>query len=115
MIQGGGFTSDGNQESASNIPWENTGLVNRKYTISMARSGDPDSQADSGSGSSQFFINTVDNANLDSYSYPYVVFGKVVDGFNVVETIEALSTGTYYGMSDWPDNPPVINNVVIEN
>jgi peptidyl-prolyl cis-trans isomerase A (cyclophilin A) len=80
----------------------------------MARSGDPDSQSDSGTGSSQFFINHVDNPSLDSYSYPYVVFAKVIEGFNVVDSIASLPTGTHNGMSDWPDDPPVITSVVIQ-
>jgi cyclophilin family peptidyl-prolyl cis-trans isomerase len=76
----------------------------------MARSGDPNSEADSGTGSSQFFINLADNTNLDSYAYPYVVFGRVVEGFNVVNAIAALPTDD----NDWPYDPPVITSVVIE-
>jgi len=114
VIQGGGFTPEGQKRDASSIPYEYTGYKNKRYTIAMARSGDPNSQSDSGSASSQFFINLNNNSNLDDLAYPYVVFGKVVDGFNVVDTIGALSTGTYYLMSDWPDNPPVIHSVTIQ-
>ncbi len=110
VIQGGGFTSDETKKTADSIPWENTGLLNSKYTISMARSGDPNSEADSGTGSSQFFINLADNANLDSYAYPYVVFGRVIEGFSVVDTIAALPTDN----NDWPYEPPVITSVVIQ-
>jgi cyclophilin family peptidyl-prolyl cis-trans isomerase len=113
VIQGGGYTSDGSHKSADTIPWENTGLSNSADTIAMARSGDPDSEADSDTASSQFFINTVDNPGLDSYTYRFVVFGRVVEGFNVVDSIEALPTSTNNGMEDWPDDPPVITSVVI--
>lgn len=113
MIQGGGFNSDGTKKDAAQIPWENTGLQNKIYTISMARSGNPDSQSDSGTATSQFFINTVDNPNLDSYTYPYVVFGRVIEGFHELNAIEGLPTGTYNGMDDWPDDPPVITSIVI--
>ncbi|UCE39691.1 MAG: peptidylprolyl isomerase [Thermoplasmata archaeon] len=111
VIQGGGFTSDETKKTADSIPWENTGLLNSRYTISMARSGDPNSEADSGTGSSQFFINLADNTNLDSYAYPYVVFGRVIEGFSVVDDIAALPTDS----NDWPDDPPVITTVVIED
>jgi len=122
IIQGGGFTSDGNQKNAGQIPWENTGLLNSRYSISMARSGEANSESDSGTATSQFFINMVDNSHLDKRTssndngveYPYVVFGRVIEGFNVVEAIEALSTGTYNGMNDWPDDPPIITRIVIE-
>ncbi len=115
VVQGGGFTTDGNQKNSSLISWENSGHKNLRYSIAMARSGDPNSESDSGTATSQFFINLVDNPNLDSYSYPYVVFGRVIDGFSVVDAIGALPTGTNNGMSDWPDNPPVINSIVIED
>lgn len=111
VIQGGGFTSDGNHKNAENIPWENTGLQNSRYTIAMARSGDPNSESDSGTATSQFFINTVDNPSLDGYTYPFVVFGRVIEGFSVVDAIEALPTDS----NDWPDDPPVITSIVIED
>jgi peptidyl-prolyl cis-trans isomerase B (cyclophilin B) len=114
MVQGGGFEPDGNQKTAPQIPWESTGLKNLRYTISMARSGDANKQSDSGTGSSQFFINTVNNPSLDDVGYPYVVFGKVTGGFSVVDAIEALPTGSYNGHENWPNEPPVINGIVIE-
>ena len=121
MIQGGGFTSDGNPKESAQIPWENTGHQNSRYSIAMARSGDPNSESDSGTASSQFFINLVDNTHLDKKTpsnsngveYPYVVFGRVIEGFSVLDAIEALPTGTYNGMEDWPDDPPVITSIVI--
>ena len=114
VIQGGGFKPDGSQVSASSIPWENTGYKNNKYTVAMARSGDANQASSSGTATSQFFINLKDNnSTLDSYAYPYVVFGAVTDGFSVVDAIGSLPTGTVNGMSDWPDNPPVITSVTI--
>jgi cyclophilin family peptidyl-prolyl cis-trans isomerase len=110
VIQGGGFTEDGDQKNAGQIPWENTGLKNTKYSIAMARSGDANNASYSGTATSQFFINLKDNSNLDDYTYPYVVFGRVIEGFSVVDAIATLSTDS----SDWPDDPPVITSVVIE-
>jgi cyclophilin family peptidyl-prolyl cis-trans isomerase len=114
VIQAGGFLSDGTQKTASNIPWENTGHKNDKYTVAMARSGDANDPASSGTGSSQFFINLKDNPSLDGYTYPYVVFGKVIEGQNVVDAIGVLPTGTHNDMDNWPNDPPVINSVTIE-
>jgi len=110
VIQAGGFTSDRTPKTASQIPWEDTGYKNLKYTIAMARSGSPDSEQDSGTGSSQFFINLKYNSNLDGFAYPYVVFGIVTEGQNVVDAIGALPTES----DEWPIDPPVINSVVIE-
>jgi peptidyl-prolyl cis-trans isomerase B (cyclophilin B) len=115
MIQGGGFTIDGSNKDADSIPWENTDLHNLRYTISMARRGDANNEADSGTASSQFFINLVDNHDLDNYNYRYVVFGGVIEGFEVVNAIGGLPTSTHYGMQDWPDDAPIITSVVIEN
>jgi cyclophilin family peptidyl-prolyl cis-trans isomerase len=90
VIQSGGFKSDGSQQTAPQIPWENTGLKNKEYTLSMARSGDANDEDYSGTATSQFFINTKDNPSLDypQVAFPYVVFGKVVEGQGVVDTIE---------------------------
>lgn len=111
VIQGGGHLPDRTPKTASQIPWEDTGYKNLKYTIAMARSGDANSQEDSGTATSQFFINLKDNQNLDSYAYPYVVFGRVVDGYSVVDTIGNLPIGS----DEWPNNPPVINSVIIQD
>lgn len=116
VIQAGGFTADESQKNSNQIPWENTGLQNLKYSISMARSGNASSEYDSGTATSQFFINLVDNQeSLDSPTYPYVVFGKVIEGYSVVGAIGQLPTGTNKGMQDWPNDPPIINSVVIED
>jgi peptidyl-prolyl cis-trans isomerase B (cyclophilin B) len=104
MVQGGGFTPDGKQKKTyPAIKLEaNNGLKNQKGTIAMARTNQHDS------ATSQFFINTVDNAYLN---YPnnggYAVFGKVISGMDVVEKIEKVKTGNK-PMSDWP-----VENVVI--
>jgi len=92
MIQGGGFMPDMMQK-ATREPIENeakNGLSNEKYTLAMARTMEPHS------ASAQFFINTKDNSFLD---YPgqdgwgYAVFGKVVEGTDVVDKIEKVEIG----------------------
>ncbi len=94
MIQGGGFAVDGNslveKEHGKGIVNEgNNGLKNDRGTIAMARTNDPNS------ATTQFFINVVDNAMLN---FPnnggYAVFGKVVEGMEVVDKIKAVATGT---------------------
>jgi cyclophilin family peptidyl-prolyl cis-trans isomerase len=81
----------------------------------MARTGDPNIESDSGTATSQFFINHGENHDLDSYAYPFVVFGRVIEGFSVVDAIAALPTGTHNGMENWPDDPPIITSIVIED
>lgn len=106
MIQGGGFTADGAQkETNAPIKLESgNGLKNLAGSIAMARTNVPDS------ATSQFFINTVDNAFLDyAPGNPgYAVFGKVVKGIEVVESIGASETETKQGMADWPVEDIVI-------
>ncbi len=94
MIQGGGFALEGKslveKESGKGIQNEGqNGLSNDRGTIAMARTNDPNS------ATAQFFINVKDNAMLN---YPsnggYAVFGKVVEGMDVVEKIKAVETGT---------------------
>jgi len=106
MVQGGGFTSDGNQkETHAAIKLESdNGLKNDKGTIVMARTNVPDS------ATSQFFINVVDNAFLNNApgNDGYAVFGKVTSGMDVVDKIKAVDTGSK-PMPDWP-----VENVVIE-
>lgn len=94
MIQGGGFTSDyQRKQTSSTVPNEaNNGLRNERYTVAMARTNSPHS------ATSQFFINTVDNVNLD-YTAPtprgwgYAVFGRVVEGQDIVDQISQVPTG----------------------
>lgn len=93
MIQGGGFTTDEppspKDTHAPIINEGKNGLKNARGTIAMARTGMPDS------ATSQFFINVVDNGNLD-YPKPdghgYAVFGKVVDGMEIVDKIKNVKT-----------------------
>lgn len=94
MIQGGGFAVEGKnlveKESGKGIKNEGqNGLSNERGTIAMARTSDPDS------AKAQFFINVNNNAMLD---YPsnggYAVFGKVIEGMDVVDKIKAVPTGT---------------------
>ena len=105
MIQGGGLDSTGEyRETRDPIAIESqNGLKNVRGAIAMARSSDPNS------ATSQFFINTVNNDNLDYPSfdgYGYTVFGLVISGMEVVDAIEAVATDTrdtpYGAMSDWP-------------
>ena len=107
MIQGGGF-GDGMRERVIGSlglpmpPIENeaaNGLKNRKYTIAMARTSDPNS------ATSQFFINVSDNTSLDyseGKSPGYAVFGKVIGGEEVVEEISKVQTGSSSGHEDVP-------------
>ncbi len=108
MVQGGGF-EPGMKQKPTNENIENeakNGLKNEPYTVAMARTSDPHS------ASAQFFINIKNNSFLD---YPgqdgwgYCVFGKVVEGMDVVDKIRAVKT-TRTGM--FADVP--VDNVVIE-
>jgi peptidyl-prolyl cis-trans isomerase A (cyclophilin A) len=112
MVQGGGFTPD-MQEKATKapIPLESkNGLKNLTGTIAMARTNDPNS------ATSQFFINVVDNANLD-FPKPdgngYAVFGKVVSGMDVVHKIESVPTHSDGMNQDVPRVPVVIESATI--
>jgi len=96
MIQGGGFmVTEGNlteKATGKGIKNEaNNGLKNDKGTIAMARTADPNS------ATAQFFVNVVDNAMLNAPNpdgHGYAVFGKVVEGMEVVDKIKAVATGT---------------------
>jgi len=109
MIQGGGFTPD-MAEKANGTPIENeadNGLTNDVGTLAMARTGDPHS------ATSQFFINLVDNGFLNhtgknQQGWGYAVFGKVVEGLDVVTEIGEVSTGQSGRFSDVPVEPVVI-------
>lgn len=110
MIQGGGFDKDMNQKktNASIINEGKNGLKNDRGTIAMARTNDLNS------ATSQFFINVVNN---DGLNYPsnggYAVFGKVVEGMNVVDAIAAVKTGAKMGMRDVPVEPVVIESAKV--
>ncbi|WP_404302674.1 peptidylprolyl isomerase [Alicycliphilus denitrificans] len=113
MIQGGGFTADMKQKGTE-APIENeaaNGLKNDKYTIAMARTGDPHS------ATAQFFINTVDNGFLNHTSptpqgWGYAVFGKVVQGEDVVEAIKKVRTTRKGFHDDVPFDAVVIDKAV---
>jgi len=110
MIQGGGFdTSMVQKKTEAEIENEaDNGLSNDKYTIAMARTSAPHS------ASSQFFINVANNEFLNHTSptgsgWGYCVFGKVVEGMDVVDKIKQVQTTSLKGHQDVPSN-----NVVIE-
>ena len=103
VIQGGGL-EPGMQDKSGNPPIENeanNGQKNLKWSLSMARTNDPNS------ATSQFFINLENNSNLDHTSetpqgWGYAVFGTVIDGFETVEAIASVSTGSSGHHQDVP-------------
>ncbi|MCG6934088.1 MAG: peptidyl-prolyl cis-trans isomerase [Gallionella sp.] len=112
MIQGGGF-EPGMKQKKTNPPIKNeaaNGLKNDKYTIAMARTGDPNS------ATAQFFINVKDN---DFLNYPgqdgwgYCVFGKVVEGQEVVDAIRNVKTGNRSGFQDVPLEDVIITSAEV--
>ncbi len=116
MIQGGGFTPDMKQkETKPSIPNEaGNGLKNLRGTIAMARTSDVNS------ATSQFFINVADNPNLDHKDetpkgFGYAVFGRVIEGMDVVDKIKEVKTTTkgYYG--DVPVEPVIIQSLKVIN
>ncbi len=107
VIQGGGFTADMNQKP-TRAPIKNeadNGVRNLRGTLSMARTSDINS------ATSQFFINLKDNAFLDhgSRDFGYAVFGRVVEGMDVVDKIAAVKTGNRGPHGDVPVEPVVTN------
>lgn len=115
MIQGGGFTGDMSQKPTHD-PIKNeadNGLSNEIGSIAMARTPDPHS------ASSQFFINVKHNKFLDFKSptpngWGYCVFGKVIEGMDVVSAIETVDTGNHAGHQDVPVDPVIIEKVTVE-
>jgi len=112
MIQGGGFES-GMKQKKTNAPIKNeaaNGLKNDNYTVAMARTGDPHS------ATAQFFINVKDNGFLN---YPgqdgwgYCVFGKVVEGKEVVDAIRSVKTGNRSGFQDVPLEDVIITKAEV--
>jgi peptidyl-prolyl cis-trans isomerase A (cyclophilin A) len=106
MIQTGGYEPGMRyREPPATVPNESfNGLRNRRGTLAMARLDDPDS------AESQFFINVNDNTHLDAApGRPgYTVFGRVVEGMDVVTAIELADTGVQAGHAGVPDTPIVI-------
>ena len=115
MIQAGGFNEDISRMTpfGGNIPNEShNGLKNKKYTVAMARTSDPDS------AKAQFFINVVDNSSLDATSGKagYAVFGRVIRGMSVAEKISRLPTQRAAGMRDVPTATiKIIKAIIIED
>ena len=109
MIQGGGFTERMEQKKTKG-PIKNeadNGLRNRRGTIAMARLPNPHS------ATSQFFINTVNNDSLDNKGrsperFGYAVFGKVIEGMEVVDAISKVRTGIRKRMADVPLEPVLV-------
>lgn len=114
MIQGGGF-EPGMKQKDTDAPIENeagNGLKNDKYTVAMARTNAPHS------ATAQFFINVVDNDFLNFSSptpqgFGYAVFGKIVEGTEVVDQIKAVRTGSSGFHQDVPVDDVVIEKAVV--
>ena len=112
MIQGGGFDKD-MREKPTDAPIRNeakNGLKNEAYTIAMARTSNPHSAA------AQFFINVNNNQPLDYPSrdgWGYAVFGKVVQGADVVDKIKQVRTGSSGMYDDVPVTPVVIQSATL--
>ena len=112
MIQGGGMEADMSQKS-TRAPIKNeadNGVSNRRGTLAMART------MDINSATAQFFINLRDNDFLDhgTRDFGYAVFGKVVDGMDVVDAIAAVPTGNKGGHQDVPVETVSIVEVTAE-
>ena len=114
MVQGGGM-SPGMKQKPTRAPIANeagNGLKNRKYSVAMARTSDPHS------ATAQFFINVADNEFLD-YKGPspqgwgYAVFGKVVEGADVVDRIKAVKTGRTGMHQDVPVDDVVLRKAEV--
>jgi peptidyl-prolyl cis-trans isomerase B (cyclophilin B) len=114
MIQGGGF-EPGMKQKPTDDPIDNeanNGLKNANYTVAMARTSDPHS------ATAQFFINVTDNGVLDHKApsmqgWGYAVFGKVVNGADVVDRIKTVKTGRKGMHSDVPVTDVVIEKAVV--
>jgi peptidyl-prolyl cis-trans isomerase B (cyclophilin B) len=113
MVQGGGM-EPGMKEKKGDTPINNeanNGLKNNKYTVAMARTGDPHS------ATAQFFINAADNGFLNhtaisQQGWGYAVFGKVISGTDVVDKIEAVKTGRKGHHDDVPNDDVVLEKAV---
>ena len=114
MIQGGGF-EPGMKQKAVRAPIDNeatNGLKNDEYTVAMARTGDPHS------ATAQFFINVKKNDFLNFTSpngtgWGYCVFGRVVEGMDVVDKIKGVKTGTKGFHQDVPADDVVIQKAEV--
>ena len=114
MIQGGGF-EPGMKQKRTGEPVENeanNGLKNARYTVAMARTSDPHS------ATAQFFINVADNDFLNhtaptSNGWGYAVFGKVVEGTDVVDQIKGVKTGSRGFHQDVPSEDVIIEKATV--
>ncbi len=114
MIQGGGF-EPGMKQKPTDAPIDNeanNGLKNDNYTVAMARTNDPHS------ATAQFFINVNDNDFLNHSSptpqgWGYAVFGKVVEGQDVVDKIKKVKTGSKGFHQDVPADDVIIEKAVV--
>ena len=114
MIQGGGF-EPGMSQKPTQAPIENeaaNGLKNDRYTVAMARTNAPHS------ASAQFFINVANNDFLNFSSptpqgWGYAVFGKVVEGADVIEKIKGVKTGSRAGHQDVPVEDVVVTKAEV--
>lgn len=112
VIQGGGFSAEMRQKP-TRAPIRNeadNGEANRRGTLSMARTSDPHS------GTSQFFVNLVDNAGLDQPpggGWGYAVFGEVVEGMDVVDAIARVPTGNQGMHQNVPREPVVVTKASV--
>jgi len=115
MIQGGGFDAELEQKPTE-APIENeadNGLSNQRGTLAMARTNEPDS------ATAQFFINVVDNPALNhrgkqsGRTWGYAVFGRVIEGMDVVDQIRAVPTEARGPHQDVPIEPVIIENIEI--
>lgn len=111
VIQGGGLTADMSQKK-TRAPIKNeasNGLKNRRGSLSMARTNDPDS------ATSQFFVNLKDNPFLDPGrgNAGYAVFAHVMQGMDVVDKIAAVQTGSKGFHEDVPLEPVVLESVTL--
>lgn len=109
MVQGGGFDESMRQKPTRGAIRNEAanGLTNQVYTLAMARTGEPHS------ATSQFFVNVADNGFLNHTNptprgYGYAVFGRVVEGTEVVDEIVTKPTGSRGGHDDVPVDPIVI-------
>jgi cyclophilin family peptidyl-prolyl cis-trans isomerase len=112
MVQGGGFTPDGDQKQTKDpiVLESQNGLKNNIGSIAMARTNSPNS------ATCQFFINVTDNdfLNYSSGNPGYAVFGKVTTGMDVINQIRQVPTGVTNGMRDWPKEDVVIKRIYRE-
>lgn len=115
MVQGGGFTADMKQKpvEASIENEADNGLKNDRGTIAMARTNDPHS------ATAQFFFNSIDNGFLNHTSktakgWGYTVFGRVIEGMDVVDAMSTVQTGHRGGHGDVPVEPITITSAKVK-